>query len=129
MLLKIYKERKILGSWMVFTKKNVKTPFFCWGLNIDFKMSRFSCNFKPLPLFRCTFIWSKNYVSKLFSEIIQIHCKCPGVETKKKAFLLDNGRLQYEIVKSAFQLTTLEIFIGKFCFIDTTCNVLFCKLY
>ncbi|XP_076079902.1 WD repeat and coiled-coil-containing protein-like isoform X1 [Mytilus galloprovincialis] len=51
------------------------------------------------------------YQSQSQPEVIQIHCKCPGMETKKKSFLLDNGRLQYEIVKTAFQLTTLEIFI------------------
>jgi hypothetical protein len=48
----------------------------------------------------------------IFSELIQIKCECPGMESKTKSFLLDNGRLQYEAVRRAFDLVTLEIVIG-----------------
>ena len=50
----------------------------------------------------------------IFSELIQIKCECPGMESKTKSFLLDNGRLQYEAVRRAFDLVTLEIVIGMF---------------
>lgn len=46
------------------------------------------------------------------TEKVQLECRVAGMETKQKSFLLDNGRLQYDTVKRAFDLDTLEIFIG-----------------
>lgn len=53
------------------------------------------------------------YQSQSHPELIKIECQCPGMEPKNKTFLLDNGRLQYEAVRSAFELTTLEVIIDR----------------
>ena len=67
----------------------------------------------------------------IFSELIKIKCECPGMESKTKSFLLDNGRLQYEAVRRAFDLVTLDIFIGMFeaiC-IEILCFICLFKIY
>ncbi|XP_062583598.1 LOW QUALITY PROTEIN: WD repeat and coiled-coil-containing protein-like [Saccostrea cucullata] len=44
-------------------------------------------------------------------ETVLIVCRCPNKKTARKTFLLDNGRLALDAVKTSFNLDTVEIFI------------------
>ncbi|KAJ8314505.1 hypothetical protein KUTeg_006655 [Tegillarca granosa] len=51
-------------------------------------------------------------------DLVKVICQYEGDETRKKKFVLDNGRLKLELLKDVFGLTTVELYLdGEPCVI------------
>ncbi|XP_061176859.1 WD repeat and coiled-coil-containing protein-like [Saccostrea echinata] len=58
-----------------------------------------------------TLVFPTRYQSIENPDTVLIVCRCPNKKTARKTFLLDNGRLALDTVKTSFNLDTVEIFI------------------